>query len=149
MLLIAAAAMAVPAGTALAGSPGVATTIGSSGTTSPRTGGFTPSGSGDVTDEEFPGEEDGAEADGGSDGFDGTIVDRSLSHGNTHGASVSSGKKAKSNPAFKNGFEGLNLFQQRYARGGNQFTVEPPDQGLCVGNGYVVEAVNPVDTVLV
>jgi hypothetical protein len=41
-------------------------------------------------------------------------------------------------------FEGLNLFQQRYARGGNQFTVEPPDQALCVGNGYVVEAVNDV-----
>ena len=143
MLLIAAAAMAVPAGTALAGSPGVATTIGSSGTTSPRTGGFTPSGSGDVTDEEFPGEEDGAEA-AGDDGFDGTIVDRSLSHGNGHGASVSSGKKAKSNPVFQNGFEGLNLFQQRYARGGNQFTVEPPDQGLCVGNGFVVEAVNDV-----
>ncbi len=85
LLLIVAAALVVPAGTALASSPGVATTIGSSGTTSPRTGGFTPSGSGDVTDEEFPGEEDGAEADGGGDGFDGTIVDRSLSHGNGHG----------------------------------------------------------------
>ena len=42
-------------------------------------------------------------------------------------------------------FEGLNLFDQRVlADGGNQFTVEPPDQGLCVGNGYVVEAVNDV-----
>jgi hypothetical protein len=144
MLLIVVAALTVPAGAALAGSPGVATTIGSSGTTSPRTGGFTPSGSGDVTDEEFPGEEDGAEAPGGGDGFTGTIVDRSLSHGNGHGVSVNSGTKAKSDPAFRNGFEGLNLFQQRYARGGNQFTVEPPDQGLCVGNGYVVEAVNDV-----
>jgi hypothetical protein len=36
------------------------------------------------------------------------------------------------------------MFQQRYANRGNQFTVEPPDQGLCVGNGYVVEAVNVV-----
>src|SRR5205823_2628697 len=35
-----------------------------------------------------------------------------------------------------------------YARGGNQFTVEPPDQGMCVGNGYVVEAVNDVLNVL-
>ena len=52
--------------------------------------------------------------------------------------------KAKSNPQFDTGFEGLNLYQQRYARGGNQFSVEPPDQGLCVGNGYVVEAVNDV-----
>ena len=56
----------------------------------------------------------------------------------------SSGKKAKSNPQFVTGFEGLNFYQQRYARGGNQFSVEPPDQGMCVGNGYVVEAVNDV-----
>ncbi|MEJ2291585.1 MAG: hypothetical protein P8Y05_07700, partial [Deinococcales bacterium] len=41
-------------------------------------------------------------------------------------------------------FEGLNLFDQRTADSGNQFTVEPPDQGLCVGNGYVLEAVNDV-----
>ena len=45
---------------------------------------------------------------------------------------------------FKIGFEGLNHYQQRYSRGGNQFSVEPPDQGMCVGNGYVVEAVNDV-----
>jgi hypothetical protein len=41
-------------------------------------------------------------------------------------------------------FEGLNLFQQRFANNGNQFTVEPPDQGLCVGNGDVLETVNTV-----
>jgi hypothetical protein len=41
-------------------------------------------------------------------------------------------------------FVGLNLRQQRLANGGNQFTVEPPDQGLCVGNGFVVETVNDV-----
>ncbi len=45
---------------------------------------------------------------------------------------------------FGTGFEGLNFFQQRYANGGNQFSVEPPDQALCVGDGYVVEAVNDV-----
>lgn len=38
--------------------------------------------------------------------------------------------------------DGLNLNDQRYANGGNQFTLEPPDQGLCVGNGYVLESVN-------
>ena len=33
-------------------------------------------------------------------------------------------------------FSGLNFFNQRFdADGGNQFSVEPPDQGLCVGNG--------------
>lgn len=57
---------------------------------------------------------------------------------------MSSGRKAKSNPQFKAGFEGLNFFEQRYARGGNQFSVEPPDQALCVGGGYVLEAVNDV-----
>jgi hypothetical protein len=39
-------------------------------------------------------------------------------------------------------FDGLNLADERTADGGNQFTVEPPDQGLCVGNGYILEAVN-------
>jgi hypothetical protein len=111
------------------------------GTGSPQAGAFTPSGAGDVTQAEFAGEMDSAQ---GPQPFNGTIVDRSLSTGHGHGSAVGSTAKAKSNPQFKTGFEGLNLFQQRYARGGNQFTVEPPDQGLCVGNGYVVEAVNDV-----
>jgi hypothetical protein len=37
---------------------------------------------------------------------------------------------------------GLNHHDQRTADNGNQFSLEPPDQGLCVGNGFVVEAVN-------
>jgi hypothetical protein len=41
-------------------------------------------------------------------------------------------------------FQGLDHFDQRSADNGNQFSTEPPDQGLCVGNGYVVEAVNDV-----
>src|SRR5205823_11021650 len=112
------------------------------GTSSPQTGDFTPSGDGDLTQAEFPGQED--EADGSPGPYPGTIVDRSLSKGSGNGVSVNSGKKAKSNPIFNTGFEGLNLYQQRYARGGNQFTVEPPDQALCVGNGYELEAVNDV-----
>jgi hypothetical protein len=45
-------------------------------------------------------------------------------------------------------FTGVTDFQQRYvASGGNQFTITPPDQGLCVGNGFVVETVN--DTIRV
>ena len=115
------------------------------GTGGPQTGGFTPSGSGDVTDEEFAGEPEGEEGDEGPEPFDGQLPGGvSLSKGNGSGVSVPSSAKAKSNPEFETEFEGLNLFQQRYARGGNQFTVEPPDQGLCVGNGYVVEAVNDV-----
>jgi hypothetical protein len=49
-----------------------------------------------------------------------------------------------SNPGLDRSFEGLNFFDQRFANGGNQFSVEPPDQGLCVGNGFVLETVNDV-----
>jgi hypothetical protein len=140
-LVLAAAIAMFPAG-AGAATAGVSRTISSAGTTSPQTGDYTPSGQGDATLVEFPGQEDAE--DGGPGPYPGTIVNRSLSNGTGNGVSVSSGKKAKSNPQFNTGFEGLNLFQQRYARGGNQFTVEPPDQALCAGNGYVVEAVNDV-----
>ena len=40
------------------------------------------------------------------------------------------------------GFNGISHIDSRTANNGNQFSVEPPDQGLCVGNGYVMEAVN-------
>ncbi len=40
------------------------------------------------------------------------------------------------------GFNGVSHYDSRTASGGNQFSLEPPDQGLCVGNGYVVEPVN-------
>jgi hypothetical protein len=43
-------------------------------------------------------------------------------------------------------FEGLNHFDQRSAGTGayanTQFSLEPPDQGLCVGKGFVLETVN-------
>src|SRR6266702_3322891 len=124
---------------AFAGS--AATQIAAAGSTAPKTGAYTPSGDGDVTQAEFPEQLD--EPDGPGP-FPGIITNRCLSQGSGTGASVSSGKKAKSTPQFNTGFEGLNLFQQRYARGGNQFTIEPPDQALCAGGGYVVEAVNDV-----
>lgn len=127
------AALAVwPASRAVAASPQVPL----SGTGSAQTGAFTPSGAG-VTQDEFP----TGDNDAGPDPYNGTI---SLSTGAGGGPSVSSGQKAKSNPVFNFGFEGLNHYQQRYSRGGNQFSVEPPDQGLCAGNGYVVEVVNDV-----
>jgi hypothetical protein len=44
------------------------------------------------------------------------------------------------------GFDGLNHADQRNAGTGvfvnTQFSLEPPDQGLCVGNGFVMETVN-------
>ena len=130
------------AGTATGASQG-GTLIPKAGTGSPVTGAFTPSGEGDVFDEEFATEENDEGED--VDVFAGNIVDRSLSAGGAAaGVATTTGKKAKSNPKFNSGFEGLNFYQQRYARGGNQFSVEPPDQGMCAGNGYVVEAVNDV-----
>jgi hypothetical protein len=122
-------------------STGTIRNISLAGTTSPQTGNFVPSGSNDVTQAEFPEQLDGPN---GPSAYNGTIVDRSNSNGTGNGVSVASSKKAKSNPQFNTGFEGLNHYQQRYSRGGNQFSVEPPDQGLCVGNGNVVEVVNDV-----
>ena len=43
---------------------------------------------------------------------------------------------------LESSFDGLNAFDTRYANNGNQKSHEPPDQGLCVGNGYVLESVN-------
>ena len=44
------------------------------------------------------------------------------------------------------GFDGLNHVDQRLAGtgtyAGTQFSLVPPDQALCVGNGYVLESVN-------
>lgn len=57
---------------------------------------------------------------------------------------VNSSAVAGSNPELALSFDGLNHRNQRLANGGNQFSLEPPDQALCVGNGYVVEAVNSV-----
>lgn len=58
------------------------------------------------------------------------------------GTPTSSGKKAKSNPELILSFEGVNHRDTRLAFGGNQFSGEPADQGLCVGNGYLLETVN-------
>jgi hypothetical protein len=41
-------------------------------------------------------------------------------------------------------FEGSNHFDSRYSGGGNAYSGEPPDQGLCVNNDYVFEIVNSV-----
>jgi hypothetical protein len=126
---------------ASAGARSSATQVPLGGTGAPETGAFTPSGSGDITQAEFAGEPD---SDASPGAYTGVITDRSLSRGVGTGPTVTGGKKAKSSPQFVTGFEGLNFYQQRYARGGNQFSVEPPDQGMCAGNGYVVEAVNDV-----
>jgi hypothetical protein len=72
---------------------------------------------------------------------------RSETAGN--GAKSADGESAGDNAGsgglqIVNSFNGLYHRQQRRANGGNQFSVEPPDQGLCVGNGFVLETVNTV-----
>jgi hypothetical protein len=57
---------------------------------------------------------------------------------------VKSNKIAVSNPGLFTSFDGLNHRNQRLANGGNQFSLEPPDQGMCAGNGFVLESVNDV-----
>jgi hypothetical protein len=85
----------------------------------------------------------------GDDGTDtplsgGKVINRSIAKGPGNGPIVTEQGKPKSNPSFALSFDGLNHFDQRFANGGNQFSIEPPDQGLCVGNGYVLETVNDV-----
>jgi hypothetical protein len=58
---------------------------------------------------------------------------------------VKNSKVALVNPHFS-GFDALNHADQRLAGTGvytnTQFSLEPPDQGLCVGGGFVLETVN-------
>lgn len=86
-----------------------------------------------------------ADASGGGGGEDGSGTNRTLPgtvKGNGH--AITSSNKAKSNPELGTDWQALNFHDQRFANGGNQFSVEPPDQGLCAGNGFVLEAVNDV-----
>src|SRR5262249_27421670 len=71
-------------------------------------------------------------------------LNRTVEGASGAGAPTAGAARAKSNPELITTFEGLNFNQQRFANGGNQFSVEPPDQALCVGNGYVVESTNSV-----
>jgi hypothetical protein len=71
-------------------------------------------------------------------------VNRSIAKVPGNGPTTSGNAKAKSNPELTLSFDGLNFREQRLANGGNQFSIEPPDQGLCAGNGFVLETVNDV-----
>ncbi len=113
--------------------------IPSAGTTS-----FTPTSLGGAEGPQWPEFAGAMDSGPGPAPYNGAIFNRSNSQGNSHGASTNGGKKAKSNPELNLSFDGLNFRQQRFANGGNQFSVEPPDQGLCAGNGFVMESVNDV-----
>jgi hypothetical protein len=132
-------AIGVGIGASLAGAAGGTRLISASGTG--RLQGGTPGAdSGPLQFPEFAAQESEDQPEPGV----GPDVNRSSSGGPGQGASTNSGKKAKSNPELNRSLDGLNFRQQRLANGGNQFSVEPPDQGLCVGNGFVMETVNDV-----
>lgn len=63
-------------------------------------------------------------------------------------ASLSNAAKPKSMPTLVNSFQGLSALEQRNAGIVDEqdahpdLDVEPPDQALCVGNGFVLEGVN-------
>src|SRR3954453_17212066 len=76
--------------------------------------------------------------------FDGRITDRRHSRGRGPGGEGPGIPRDRSNPQLVTSFDGLTHRDQRLANNGNQFSLEPPDQGLCVGSGREVEAVNDV-----
>ncbi|MEO8076666.1 MAG: hypothetical protein ABI818_10080 [Acidobacteriota bacterium] len=93
----------------------------------------------------------GTESNTGGEYRQGPVEDadlKKLLRGSISSARVSSAHVPRPNPLAVDGagsvtgFNGLTQAQQRLADGGNQFSIEPPDQGLAVGNGFVVEAVN-------
>jgi hypothetical protein len=117
---------------------GVTRSISSSGTARFFAG---PTGTPGIQSPEFRAEE---EPEGTVDPFEGRIVNRRQSRGRGRGGTDSGTPRAAANPGLVTSFDGLDHFDQRFANGGNQFSTEPPDQGLCVGNGHVVESANDV-----
>jgi len=69
------------------------------------------------------------------------LVNRSIAKARGHGEAVVS-DEVSADTVLRNSFDGLSMRDTRLADGGNSFSVEPPDQGLCVGNAFVVESVN-------
>ena len=140
-------ALAVIAGLALAVRPALAQ---SSATTVPLTnGGSTsltspPIGPDGVDALELDPSFDTGDDDGANDATGAVHVNRGLGNGAGSAVGAPGKGKAKSNPETLRSFDGVNFHDQRFSNGGNQFSVEPPDQALCVGGGYVLESVNDV-----
>ena len=142
MLLVSAVGVlpAVAAGAAPADPSGDVRQLTAGADITPQTGSFTKWKPGTGFTEEFQGEGDAKAPTHKPMQFN-----RSLSQGNTgEGGAAASIPNGPADNKMKGGFEGLNFFQQRWARGGNQWSIEPPDQALCVGNGFIFEAVNDV-----
>ena len=139
-VLVLGALTALSAARAPARAGGITRQIPSGGTTSIK---LVSTGSGAIEFPEFIGQPraEGAGADAGAGA---AAVNRSLTTGTGQGAPATPAAKGKANVKLVRSFDGLNHRAQRTANGGNQFSLEPPDQGLCVGNGFVLETVNNV-----
>ena len=72
------------------------------------------------------------------------LVNRSIATVTGKGRDGRDSRRAVANPQLARSFDGVNFFDQRFSNNGNQFSVEPPDQGLCAGNGFVIESANDV-----
>jgi hypothetical protein len=73
-----------------------------------------------------------------------SAADRSHTRGDSQGSNQGDSTREGSNVGQLLSFDGLNHFAQRFGASPNQFSLAPPDQGLCVGNGFVVETINDV-----
>jgi len=63
-------------------------------------------------------------------------------HPSTASSSTQGATATASGTELQTSFDGINHRQQRLSNNGNQFSLEPPDQGLCAGNGFILESVN-------
>jgi hypothetical protein len=142
---VAVAALAL--GTTLVATGGTAGAAGASGTTREVALGGTAHMGGVATGADgfaYPEIRSAGESDAGASPSSTTVTDRSNSLPGRSGPHTASTSVVKSHADLAKSFDGLNHRQQRLANGGNQFSLEPPDQGLCVGNGMVLETVNDV-----
>jgi hypothetical protein len=138
VLVPAGVSSAAPAPTAAAAAAGTTRHIQKAGTAQFKT---TPTGSGApaALSTEIP-RAFGPEAQGAD------AVVASAAAGSAAGTRISARPSAvvRNGPQLARSFDGLNHRDQRTANGGNQFSIEPPDQGLCVGGGHTVEVLNDV-----
>jgi hypothetical protein len=118
--------------------------ISSSGTTS-MSAGVGATSTGGVQNPELPGAA-GGDAAAASD-TNGANRSNSSTGGTAAGIATGDGNGtiAGSNPELATSFDGLNHFINRFGvNHGNQFSLEPPDQGLCAASGVELETLNDV-----
>ncbi len=150
--IVATAIVTAPAAGASTGLAGSTSRVSASGTTSYRPNGSAAD-TGITSRELGPSLGDGGSAaapgaatGGSSAGTSGTDRSKTTEKGDSSSQDGGQGGQGGDGRSVKvlNSFDGLNHRAQRLANGGNQFSVEPPDQGLCAGNGVVMEIINDV-----